>query len=311
MLSDWKPRLVKSVLALIAVLGVAAELIEPLGNALKGQQLLGGSFAALVAFILFDAISESDAEPKEIPGVYVFAGRDQLHEEFREAFESRRIRIDFSGFTMETLLEALAVPLGRMADREVRAVELKLCLIIAHLNLPMGLPGGLVPVPRNGDSDTTGYFFQDSPENRERMREEFTRRNWSRLKEMLNAVQRRNPHLAISCELRESPQTPGWKLYVLNQEKVFTTPYGIERDRIEWRGSHYDILDTKGFAQLYGRARYIGWDLRSKSRQTKQIAELHMEWHRNLWMKLAENKPERPVISDPRWTRPASLNVPS
>ncbi|MFJ4581940.1 hypothetical protein [Streptomyces echinatus] len=301
-LSEWKPRLVKSLLALVAALGVAAELIEPLGNALKGQQLLGGSFAALIALVLFDAISEP--ESKEVPGVYVFADRNKLHDEFREAFEARRVRVDFSGFTMETLLEALAVPLGKMADREVRTVELKLCLIIAHLNLPMGLPGGLVPAPRNGDSETTRFYFRDSPENRERMREEFTERNWSRLKALLNQVQDRNPHMTISCEVRESPQIPERKMYILNQERVFTTPYGIEPHNIDWRGSAYEILDTPGFAPLYGRARYIGWDLRSKSRSTKQIAEHHMECHRNLWKKLAEIKPERPVISDPRWTRP-------
>ncbi|WP_316774289.1 hypothetical protein [Streptomyces sasae] len=301
-LSGWKPRLVKSLLAAAVVLQVAGELIGPLGNALKGQQLLGGSFASLIAFVLYDAISES--ESKEIPGVYVFADRNNLLDEFREAFEARRVTIEFSGFTMETLIEALAIPLRRMADNEVRTVELKLCLIIAHLNLPMGLPGGLVPAPRNGEPDTGKYYFRDSPENRERMREEFTKRNWARLKVMLNQVQAKNPHMTIFCEIRESPQIPERKIYILNNEKIFTTPYGIEPDEIEWQGGRYEILDTPGFAPLYGRARYIGWDLRSRSRSTRQIAEHHMECHQNLWKKLADIKPERPVIRDPRWTPP-------
>ncbi|MGW2417711.1 hypothetical protein ACWC0C_00385 [Streptomyces sp. NPDC001709] len=37
-LGEWKPRMIRWLLALVALLGVAAELIDPLGNALKGQQ---------------------------------------------------------------------------------------------------------------------------------------------------------------------------------------------------------------------------------------------------------------------------------
>ncbi|MFJ6565261.1 hypothetical protein ACIQMV_36550 [Streptomyces sp. NPDC091412] len=298
-LGRWKPRVVRWLLALVALLGVAAEVIDPLGNALKGQQLLGGSFAALIALILFDAISGS--EPKEVSGVHVFADRDELHAAFREAFQARLVRVDFSGFTMQTLLDALRVPLEKMADHEVRTVELKLCIIIAHLNLPMGLPGGLVPAPRNGQSEAERFYFRDSPENRQRMRDDFTKHNWITLKNLLERVHQRNPGIVISCEIRESPQIPERKLYILNQETVFSTPYGIEHRDVTWHENTYRILDTEGFGPLYGEARYIGWDLHSRARSTRQIAEHHMECHRNLWEKLADIKPERPVIADPLW----------
>ncbi|MFF5027942.1 hypothetical protein ACFY2J_27535 [Streptomyces collinus] len=301
-LGAWKPRIVRGLLALVALLGVAAELIDPLGDMLKGQQLLGGSFAALMALILFDAISES--EPKEISGVHVFADRSELHAEFRKAFNARLVRVDFSGFTMQTLLDALREPLERMADHEVRTVELKLCVIIAHLNLPMGLPGGLVPAGPQGGSQGGTFHFRDSPENRRRMRVDFTEHNWRALRGLLNRVHQRNPRIAISCEIRESPQLPERKLYILNQECVFSTPYGIEPRTVTGHGGSYEILDTEGFGPLYGRARYIGWDLRSKSRSTRDIAEHHMECHRNLWDKLGNIKPEHPVIVDPVWASP-------
>ncbi|MGV4984329.1 hypothetical protein ACVB8X_03925 [Streptomyces sp. NRAIS4] len=85
---------------------------------------------------------------------------------------------------------------------------------------------------------------------------------------------------------------------------MFTTPYGIERREVTWHDTTYRILDPEGFGPLYGQARYIGWDLRSTSRTTAQIAEHHMECHRNLWDKLAYIKPESPVITDPVWTPP-------
>lgn len=298
-LGRWKPRLVKWLLALVAVLGVAAEIIEPLGDMLQGQQLLGGSFAALIALILFDAISES--EPKEIPGVYVLADRRDLRTAFSEAFDARVVRIDFSGFTMETLIETLREPLEKMADTEVRTLELKLYIIIAHLNLPMSLPGSLVPAAgQEGTSEET-FHFADSPENRRRMRDDFTRLNWTILKHLLDRVQERNPRISIHCEVRESPHMPERKLYILNQQQVFYTPYGIADRIVTWHDEEYRILDTEGFGPLYGKARIIGWDLRSKSPSTRAIAEHHMEWHRNLWNKLGYIKPATPVITEPEW----------
>ncbi|MGW1724800.1 hypothetical protein ACWCQK_17905 [Streptomyces sp. NPDC002306] len=306
-LSEWKPRIIKWSLALIAALGIAAELIDPLGEALKSQGFLGGSFAALIALILFDAISESD--PPEVSGVYVLAQQNDLHGPFEEAFEARHVRVDFSGFTMETLLDLLKGPLQRMADGEVRTQELTMRIIVAHLNLPMSLPGRLDAAPA-GHGDPAGTLhFGDSAENRRRMREDFTIPNWGKLKDLLDKIHERNPEIAISCEIRESPQIPERKFYILNQEKFFYQPYGIMEKRFVWHGNAYHILDTAGLGLRHGAARIIGWDRRSKSRSTREIAEHHMEWHRNLWERLARIKPEHPIISDPRWIPPEPRNA--
>ncbi|MFE1801782.1 hypothetical protein ACFW9L_37245 [Streptomyces sp. NPDC059517] len=298
----WKPRIVKWLLAFIAVLGIAAELIEPLGNWFEGQSFLGGSLAAFIALILFDAISESD--PKELSGVYVLADLDDLLPPMKEAFEARHIRIDFSGFSMETLLKLLRASLDRMSYEKVNSRELTLCIIIAHLNLPMSLPGKLEPAPAGAGLPAGTVYFSDSIENRERMRDNYTKPNWDELKGLLDRVHERNPQLSISCEVRESPQIPERKFYILNQEKIFHQPYGIMEAQIQWRGRSHRILDAAGFGLRYGKARIIGWDMRSDSRATRAVAEHHMEWHRNLWEKLQYMKPEDPVIADPRWVPP-------
>ncbi|MFD9006086.1 hypothetical protein ACFV0T_34920 [Streptomyces sp. NPDC059582] len=301
-LSEWKPRIVKWSLALVGALGIAAEIIDPLGETLKSQGFLGGSFAALIALILFDAISES--EPREVSGVYVLAHRNDLHGPFREAFEARHVRVDFSGFTMETLLDLLKGPLERMADEEVRTQELTLRIIVAHLNLPMSLPGRLDAAPEGSGRPAGTFQFADSAENRQRMRDDYTKPNWQNLKALLNKVHERNQHIAISCEIRESPQVPERKCYILNQEKFFHQPYGIMEADVTWNDNTYHILDTAGIGLRHGTARVIGWDRRSNSRSTREIAEHHMEWHRNLWNKLTHIKPEHPVIRDPHWIPP-------
>ncbi|MEV0642729.1 hypothetical protein AB0I77_49055 [Streptomyces sp. NPDC050619] len=302
-LSAWKPRIVKWLLAFVAVLGITAEIIEPLGNALKGQGFLGGSFAAFIALILFDAIGDSD--PEEVSGVYVLADLDDLRAPVMEAFEARRVTIDFSGFSMQTLLGLLMAPLNKLADEKVNVQRLTLRLTVAHLNLPVSLPGELEPAAESDGLPPGTLHFKDSPTNRERMRDKFTLSNWSELKRLLSLVHDKNPHIIISCEVRESPHIPERKLYIFNEEKVFSVPYGIRENQVDWRGESFKILDAEGYGLKYGKARIIGWDQRSNSRSTRDIAEHHMEWHRNLWERLERIKPEHPVITDPKWERPA------
>jgi hypothetical protein len=205
---------------------------------------------------------------------------------------------------MQTLLGLLREHLDRLGDEKVHIQELELRIIVAHLNLPMSLPGKLEPADEGAPLPPGTVHFADSEENRERMREDFTKRNWRELKSLLDRVHERNPHITINCEVRESPQIPERKLYILNQEKLFSAPYGIREARIDWHENSYQILDAEGFGLRYGNARIIGWDRRSKSRSTQEIAEHHMEWHRNLWEKLEYIKPKHPVIADPRWVPP-------
>lgn len=301
LLEAWKPRLIKGLLALVALLYFAAEFIEPLGEVLRGDGFLDGSFAALIALVLFDAIG--NPETREAPGVYALDSWEDLDGPVREAFTARNIRVDFSGFTMETLFRLLHQPLTRMGDEEVKTRELTLHIIVAHLNLPMSLPAGLDPAPEDAGLPDGTVYFGDSEDNRRRMRDDYTRRYWNDLKTLLADVHTKNPHINITCEVRESPQIPERKFYVLNQEKVFHQPYGIVDRTLEWDNSELRILDTAGFGRRYAKARVLGWDIRSTSPMTQTVAEHHMEWQRSLWDMLRYIKPRDPIITDPTWVR--------
>lgn len=283
-------------------MGIAAEIVDPLGDALKGQEFLGGSFAALVALVLYSAIS--DSEQQEVDGVEILADMSDISTSARRAFEDRKVQIDFSGFTMQTLLELLRAPLRKMADEPVQTLELSLRISVVHLNSPMNLPGLLERPPAESGFPPGTLFYKDSEKNRERMREDFTKNNWNELKGLLDRAKQKNPNLRISCEIRESPQTPSYKLYVFNQRHVYFAPYGITDATITWRGNPYYILDAEGFGKRYGAARIIGWDKRSASWSTCLIAEHHMEWFESLWKVLEKTKPPVPVIADPIWTEP-------
>ncbi|MEU5954833.1 hypothetical protein [Streptomyces sp. NPDC047525] len=287
---------------MVAVLGVGAEIITPLGDTLKGQGFLGSSFAALVALVLYSAISESGQQ--EVDGVEILADMNDISASVRTAFEDRKVQIDFSGFTMQTLLELLGAPLRKMADELVQTQELSLRITVVHLNSPMNLPGRLESPPAHSSLPPGTLLYMDSDKNRERMREDFTKKNWNELKYLLEQAQIKNPSTRIRCEIRESPQSPSYKLYVFNQQYVYFAPYGITDTTITWRGDPYYILDAEGFGKRHGAARIIGWDKRSESWSTCRIAEHHMEWFENLWKVLENKKPPVPVILDPIWPEP-------
>ncbi|MGW0535890.1 hypothetical protein [Streptomyces sp. NPDC003032] len=289
---------IKWLLALVAALGVAAQLIAPLGDALGGQQFLGGSFAAVVALILFDAIS--GGADREVSGVDVFGTLRELSAPAKEAFEARHVRVYFAGFTMETLYGTIRDLLMEVADGSLAPKRITLRIIVAHLNSPMNLPGALTPA-RDGSDTVT---FADSTVNRERMRNDYTLKYWEELRRLLDRAQRSNPSLIIECEVRESPHGPQSKLYIFNEERAVYGTYGIRRGSFERNNQEYEILDAEGFGIRHGDARYLSWSSRSRTESTRQIADYHMEWFQNLWDVLDQVKPAAPVIHHPVWEPP-------
>lgn len=66
---------------------------------------LGGSFAAFVALVLFDAVTSGD-RPREVFGVMLLDG-DDITAQMREAFRAKHVKVDFQGFTVETLVQEI------------------------------------------------------------------------------------------------------------------------------------------------------------------------------------------------------------
>lgn len=295
-LSDMKSGLIKALLSVTAVVAVAAQLIDPLGDVLEDQEFLGSSFAAVVALILFDAIS--DTTDREVAGVEVYGTLSDLDAPAKTAFEAKHVKVFFSGFTMETLYDVLRDRLMEVHDGKIRPKKITLRIIVVHLENPMNLPGALEPDGRH----TGKLLFHDSRENRERMREDFTLKYWGEFRALLDTINAEHPHISIKCEVRESPHGPQSKLFILNEERAIYGTYGIKKETFTRNGRTHRILDSAGFGIKHGDARYIGWDVRSPTKTTRQVANYHMAWFQNLWDVLDEIKPMAPVINDPVWT---------
>ncbi|ARX84499.1 GntR family transcriptional regulator [Streptomyces alboflavus] len=294
-LTELQPRLTRWLLGGVAALSLAAELFEPLGNALKSGEFLSTTYVSVISLVLFNAISDSGAT-READGVEVFDTVDAISDPVKEAFDERHVHLYFFGFTTETLYSAVKEPLIRLRDETSKTRELTLRIIIVSLNSPMSLPGSLTPAP-----DGSGiHYFADSPENRRRMRNRFAKEYWGLLKDLLDRVHTENAGVSITCELRESPHTPVSKLYILNKQKVYYGTYGIMRKKVRHGRRHreLDILDAEGFGIRHGPARLIGWDKEARTRSTKQIAEFHMAWFQNLWGVLENIRPRDAVFSD-------------
>jgi hypothetical protein len=272
---------VKSSLAAVAVLGVAAEMIDPLGDFLKHRNFLGGSFVALVALIIFDTVSDPGATPDN-DGLYLVSAVEDLRGYVQSAFESKEVRIDFSGFTMETLLYALRPALASLGESRTNNRVLKIRAAVAHMDAPMNLPSRLVPGVNSNGAPIQSQHFEDSPVVRERARE-IKERNVGWLQHLFDGAQQMNPQLRVECEIRESPLGPAFKLLVINDEIALLGLYGINDAEFRFGGERLRILDPYAFRPAGGGLYFIGWGRRSRSKNIRKIFEHYSEWFENLW----------------------------
>lgn len=273
--SRLKPALVRAALVFLCLLGVAAQLIEPLGDALSSTTFLGGSFAAFIALVLFDAITSGD-HPREVFGVIELDELDDITSHMREAFRAKHVKVDFQGFTMETLVQEIRPAMMDLARNPRGTKSLTLRVILPCLDLPMNLPSEL--------SEERGHLtFRDSPLNRERMRGYFERYK-SELEELIRRVEERHRSLSIDLQVRIGATGPQVKLIVLNDEISFFSFYELfEGEFKDGDGNPRKILDPRAYGATDGGLRMVGWSRRSSSESTRRIADYYSSYFERLW----------------------------
>ncbi|MGH3116842.1 MAG: hypothetical protein ACRDP3_24370 [Streptomyces sp.] len=273
--SRLKPGLVRGVLVLLCLSGVAAQLIEPLGDALNGKTFLGGSFAAFIALVLFDAITSGD-RPREISGVIVLDELDDLTSHMREAFRAKHVKIDFQGFTMETLVQEIRPAMLDLARNPRGTKSLALRVILPCLDFPMNLPSEL--------SMEDGHLrFRDSPADRERMRG-YSERYRNEFDELVRRVRERHPSVRVDWQVLFGATGPQVKLIVLNDEISFFSFYDlVEGEFKDANGVLHQILDPRAYGMTDGGLRMVGWSRRSRSESSRRIADYYASYFDRLW----------------------------
>jgi hypothetical protein len=284
--AEAKDRLVRILLVVLIALGVAAQVFKPLGDALSAKGFLGGSFAAFIALIIFDAITGTDASPP-VDGVRPLSDVSELGRVVEDAFRAKHIKIDFVGFTMQTLIDMLGAPMRKLANNPSGAKSLTLRIVLPDLDSVMSFPCRVDPVPGTEGTANERDRFSDSPENRRRMKERFQDENWVTLRKNLRDIDAKlSSGIAVSCEIRKSPLSPEFKLFIINDEYAYFGYYSISINEDDVPGQK--ILDP----QAFGGARLIGWSRRAEAATTREIADYHAGWFENLWNRLARTGSE-------------------
>ena len=156
-----------------------------------------------------------------------------LRPHIEQAFEDQHVRIDFSGFTAETLHGMLAEPLDKVREGRVSPKSIKVRLLLAELARPLALPVLSQNVP-----DASGAV-------RERMAETSSRHAGA----ISDAVQELGDLELVpevSVETRVHGSAPLFKAYVVNDVDVFFGYYPVVRHEVRIGGKKTAIFDPMG-----------------------------------------------------------------
>jgi len=156
-----------------------------------------------------------------------------LRPHIEQAFENVNVRIDFSGYTAETLHGMLAEPLDKVREGRLSPQSIKVRLLLADLARPLALP-----VLSQNDPDSSGAV-------RERMAETSSRHAGA----ITDAVQELGDLELVpevSVETRVHGTSPLFKAYVVNDVDVFFGYYPVVRHEVRIGGKKTTIFDPMG-----------------------------------------------------------------
>jgi hypothetical protein len=171
--------------------------------------------------------------PRGVIGAPVFSAPSIGLRPFMErAFTHEHVRIDFAGFSGETLHGAIQEPLDKIRIGQIKPASLSIRLLLPDSTRPMALPC------RVDD-------LSDDPANRERA----TRLTMRHANAILDSVHELT-HLGLvekgTAEIRAHQCAPLFKLYILNGEEAFFGFYPIVKNTVPLAGEPHDIYDPMG-----------------------------------------------------------------
>ncbi|MGW1614517.1 ATP/GTP-binding protein [Streptomyces sp. NPDC002285] len=267
-----EPTVTRLFLVGVFVVGLVAQFVRPVGDALADKVYLGGALLTVVGYVLYaevqrlnaahtargeseealDAVVRRlDAEVQRLGAVMrprageVVTPRD-LEREFQEALEAGgEVRLTALGFTGETFAAPLKNILQGLGRDPVRAVNLR--VLVPDFTQPIEVPGLL---------DTDGKVT-DSPDFRAHLRRQIAEYE-SSLKYQIGrmAVGQRG---TLTVEFRVLHMSPSLKLYFINNDVVYEGIY----DKIDVRPDPWgaEVSGQSGLRAADGRLLdLIGYD---------------------------------------------------
>lgn len=232
----------------VFVVGLVAQFVKPVGDALEGKVYIGGALLSLVGYVLYSEVqrlnsaheaqreatgnlrdtirvlSEGVAElsAAQRPHAGAEVSLSALADEFREALWSGEdVQLAALGFTGETFAVPLKQLLGSLPPNPRRSVSIR--VLVPDFTKPIEVPG-LVRAD-GGAADASGF------------RAHLVRKiagYEADLKGMIGRMQHHGQG-TLSVEFRVLHMSPVLKLYLVNRDQAFEGIY----DRIELRPDEY------------------------------------------------------------------------
>ena len=156
-----------------------------------------------------------------------------LRPHIERAFSQPDVRIDFAGYTAETLHGALTEPLDRIRAGNLTPSIIRVRLLLPDLTLPLGLPAHT-----SGDVEA-------STAARKRMAE-ITARHAGGIQDEVEELSALGLVEAATVETRTHGATPLFKTYIVNDADVFFGYYPVARHEVRLDGARQPIYDPMG-----------------------------------------------------------------
>jgi DNA-binding transcriptional regulator YhcF (GntR family) len=156
-----------------------------------------------------------------------------LRPHIERAFEQEHVRIDFSGYTSETLHGIISEPLDKIREGRLSPKSIKIRLLLSDMNRPLA-----IPVATSNDPDASGPV-------RERMAEISSRHAGD-----ISATVQELGDLGLvpeaTVETRVHGSAPLFKAYVINDLDVFFGYYPVVRHEVHIASKRVTIFDPMG-----------------------------------------------------------------
>ncbi|MEU8957228.1 hypothetical protein AB0C93_23330 [Streptomyces sp. NPDC048518] len=232
----------KALLLGVAVLGLVAQFVPPVGDALEGKTYLGGAILSLVGFVLYSEVRRlNDALRPEVRDEVPSTDLEQYFDQALRAKRQSRVTVDAIGFTGETVLYPLGRKLEGLDGGARRVVRLR--ILVPDFTAPMAIPGML---------DERGRAVDDP-----RFRGELLRKvreyedEWRALARSL----RQSEQAELDAQFRVLRITPLLKFCLINGEELFDGIYDKVVERPARTPPERQVLDLMGYQAVLTRWR--------------------------------------------------------
>ncbi|MGQ0573897.1 MAG: GntR family transcriptional regulator [Pseudonocardia sp.] len=192
-----------------------------------------------------------------------------LRPHVEQVFESGDVRIDFAGFSGETLYGVIQEPLDKIRAGQLGATSVHLRVLVPDLTQPIGLPS-LAP-DGNDSADVRGRMSR------------IVERSTQAIVDTVSELAALGMIESGSAEVRSVHMAPLFKMYLLNGSEAFFGFYPVVRHNVAIAGAPVEIFDPMGKdATLFHFAR-------SEDEQSidSQYVEQAQRWFDSVWDSVA------------------------